>query len=132
MLKKIAVFNHKGGVSKTTTTFHLGWSIAKRGHKVLLVDADSQCNLTLFGLGYTEYQNFYETDNKNNLNDALMPAFRSQPRLIEPVDCLKIPRNDNLFLLPGHLDFSENEVQLGVSFQLSNAFGTMKNLPGAF
>ena len=34
--------------------------------------------------------------------------------------------------MPGHLDFSENEVQLGVSLQLSNAFGSMKNLPGAF
>ena len=39
---------------------------------------------------------------------------------------------DDLFLLPGHIDFSENEVQLGVSMQLSETFGTMKNLPGAF
>jgi cellulose biosynthesis protein BcsQ len=45
---------------------------------------------------------------------------------------LRNHRNDNLFLLPGNIDFSENEVQMGVSFQLSNALGTMKNLPGAF
>ncbi len=131
-LKKIAIFNHKGGVSKTTTSFHLGWAIAKSGKKVILVDGDSQCNLTLFVLGYTKYQNFYETDNKRNLKSALDPAFKSQPRLIEPVDCLKVPLNNSLLLLPGHLDFSENEVQLGVSLQLSSAFGTMKNLPGAF
>lgn len=132
MLKKIAVFNHKGGVSKTTTSFNLGWSLARNGKRVVLVDADSQCNLTLYALGYTEYQNFYETSNEQNINDALAPAYKSQPKLIEPVNCIHIPRNNNVLLLPGHLNFSENEVQLGISMQLSNAFGAMKNLPGAF
>jgi cellulose biosynthesis protein BcsQ len=40
MAKKIALFNHKGGVSKTTTTFHLGWMLAAKGKKVLMVDTD--------------------------------------------------------------------------------------------
>lgn len=132
MLKKIAVFNHKGGVSKTTTSFNLGWSIARRNKKVILIDADSQCNLTLYVLGYNNYSDFYETNNDNNIYNSLAPAFKSQPRLIEPVNCLSVSRNENLLLLPGHLDFSENEVQLGISLQLSNAFGSMQNLPGAF
>lgn len=132
MIKKIAVFNHKGGVSKTTTVFNLGWSLAKKGKKVLLVDADSQCNLTLFVLGHQAYLDFYEHNNTNNINDALSPAYKSQPKLIQPVECLSLPKNENLFLLPGHLNFSENEVQLGISLQLSNAFSSMKNLPGAF
>lgn len=38
---------------------------------------------------------------------------------------------NNLFLLPGNLDFTENEVQLGIAMQLSNALGSMENLPGA-
>ncbi|NCR83094.1 MAG: ParA family protein [Microcystis aeruginosa K13-10] len=29
MVQKIAFFNHKGGVSKTTTTFNLGWMLAE-------------------------------------------------------------------------------------------------------
>jgi cellulose biosynthesis protein BcsQ len=51
MTKVISIFNHKGGVSKTTTTFHLGWMLARLGHRVLLVDADPQCNLTGVTLG---------------------------------------------------------------------------------
>lgn len=34
------MFNNKGGVSKTTTAFNLGWILAERGHRVLLVDGD--------------------------------------------------------------------------------------------
>ena len=49
-MKKIAIFNHKGGVAKTTTTFNLGSAIARQGKKVLLVDTDSQCNLTLYSM----------------------------------------------------------------------------------
>ena len=40
MAQRIALFNHKGGVSKTTTTFNLGWMLASKGKKVILVDAD--------------------------------------------------------------------------------------------
>ena len=38
MVKIIALFNNKGGVSKTTTTFHLGWKLADMGYKTLIVD----------------------------------------------------------------------------------------------
>ena len=51
MAIKIVLFNHKGGVSKTTTTFHLGWMLASKGHRVILVDADPQCNLSGLILG---------------------------------------------------------------------------------
>ena len=44
--KIIVLFNHKGGVSKTTTTYNLGWMLTQFGKKVLFVDGDPQCNLT--------------------------------------------------------------------------------------
>ncbi len=41
----IAVFNHKGGTGKTTTSVHLAAGLAREGHRVLLVDTDGQGNI---------------------------------------------------------------------------------------
>lgn len=46
-MKLISVFNNKGGVGKTTLTFHLANCLAEMGHKTLLIDVDPQCNLTI-------------------------------------------------------------------------------------
>ena len=46
----IAVANEKGGVAKTTTTLSMGGALVEAGFEVLLVDLDTQANLTL-GLG---------------------------------------------------------------------------------
>jgi cellulose biosynthesis protein BcsQ len=49
-MKSISIFNNKGGVGKTTLTYHAAYALAELGHKTLLIDLDPQSNLTLFGL----------------------------------------------------------------------------------
>jgi len=130
---RIVFFNHKGGVSKTTTTFHLGWKLAERGSKVLLVDADPQCNLT--GLIMQEdFESYYvEEDTKyKNLMSGVSPAFEGKPEPISAFDCYNLQNNNNLFLLPGHPNLTELEPALSFSQTSNNAFATMQNLPGAF
>ncbi len=43
----ISIINYKGGTGKTTTALNFGAALAKKRKKVLLLDFDSQCNLTL-------------------------------------------------------------------------------------
>jgi chromosome partitioning protein len=49
--KVISIFNNKGGVGKTTITWNLGDSLARKGKKVLLIDFDPQSNLSIAVLG---------------------------------------------------------------------------------
>ncbi|MDG1277887.1 MAG: AAA family ATPase [Algoriphagus sp.] len=49
-MQTISIMNHKGGTGKTTSSINNGAGLAKKGHKVLLLDIDSKANLTE-GLG---------------------------------------------------------------------------------
>lgn len=131
MHKTIALFNHKGGVSKTTTTFNLGWMLSQKGKRVVMIDTDPQCNLTGLILGDT-LDEFYTSNPNRNIHSALAPAFLSQPREITAVECVEVDDRPGLFLLPGHVNLSEYEVTLGIAQELAGSIQTLKNLPGAF
>ncbi|MFF7034658.1 ParA family protein [Streptomyces griseus] len=153
MAKIISIFNHKGGVSKTTTTFNLGWMLAEMGKRVIMVDADPQSNLTGVALGMleppqpdfsddaqserfsateAEKGRFFEHNTEKTLYGALKPAFESEPRLLEPVECIEIPDRPGLYILPGHLQLGEYEVSLSIAQELSGSLVALKNIPGAF
>jgi len=134
MAKQIALFNHKGGVSKTTSTFNLGWMLAKKGKKVIIVDCDPQCNLTGMVLGYkksNEFDAIYKGKGVRNIRDGLAPAFESRPTAVEPVICVAIKGQQNMILLPGHIGLAEYEVTLGIAQELTGSLVTLQNLPGS-
>ncbi|KKI22244.1 ParA family protein [Sphingomonas sp. Ag1] len=134
-MKQIAVFNHKGGVAKTTMTFHLGWMLASLGKKVMLVDCDPQCNLTGVFLGDIDTEDYpfeSETPQKpRNIRDAIRPAFESRPYMIEPTELQESTAQPGLFILPGHVGLAEYESQLAVAHELSNTLSALQNIPGA-
>ncbi|MCA9529541.1 MAG: ParA family protein, partial [Myxococcales bacterium] len=56
--RRIAVFNHKGGTGKTTTSIGLAAGLAEYGYRVLLVDADGQGNVAA-SLGVAPQKGLY-------------------------------------------------------------------------
>jgi cellulose biosynthesis protein BcsQ len=108
--------------------------LAKKGKKVLLVDADPQCNLTGLILGYSDnvdFEKFYTKYPDLNLKAALKPAYESIPKLIEPIKPIEVKKNKNLFLIPGHINLSEYEITLGIAQELSSSIQALKNIPGS-
>lgn len=134
MSQVVAFFNHKGGVSKTTTAFNLAWKLAERGRNVLLVDADPQCNLTGLVLGYsgeTELENFYKSNAGQTLADGLRPAFESRPEPLQPLRPFSVPTRPGLSIVPGHIDIAEYETTLGIAQELSGSIYALRNVPGS-
>jgi chromosome partitioning protein len=83
---KIAIVGFKGGIGKTTTCVNLGAALALRGHRVLLIDTDTQANVAI-ALGQNDY--------KHSLADVLT-------RKVQAEECIVKARN-NLDLLPSDI-----------------------------
>ncbi len=61
-MKIISIVNQKGGVGKSTTAYAVGFGLAHKDKKVLLIDIDPQCNLSFSANADLE---------RNNILDAL-------------------------------------------------------------
>ncbi|OUJ70450.1 ParA family protein [Hymenobacter crusticola] len=72
-MKTICFANHKGGVGKTTSTLNVGQVLASRGSRVLLIDSDSQTNLSMaFDRQSTRHLGeLLESDGKTPLTDLM-------------------------------------------------------------
>ena len=133
MPHRILLFNHKGGVGKTTSAYNIGWKLSQTGLRVLLVDGDSQVNLTARALG-ERFEDYYAEDSPtrlNNIYDAVRPVFEGRPHPIESFECPTAENNDQLYLLPGHPDLSALEGQISLAQETRGTLSVTKNIPGA-
>ncbi len=132
-MKIISLFNHKGGVSKTTTTFNLGWMLAEQGHKTLIVDADPQCNLTALVLGYNsidDIDTFYAANPNCDIYSCVKPVIDGSLGKVITAKPLGTG-NPNLSLLCGNITLSEIETQISVALTTSAAIPAIRNIPGS-
>jgi cellulose biosynthesis protein BcsQ len=125
-MKILSVFNNKGGVGKTTLTFHLAHALSEMGKKVLIIDADPQCNLSIYAVKDEDLGEIWHTEDrfidngfeetKSELQPLAFESLHNSPRsihyLLKPtedgvgeIDDLPPPffLNENLDLVPGRL-----------------------------
>ncbi|TNE82505.1 MAG: ParA family protein [Bacteroidetes bacterium] len=98
-MKIISVFNNKGGVGKSTLTYHLGNKLSELGHRVLMVDLDPQCNLTICAMMEEELHQIWEAE--DSFIDDYQSAFSQKPEIIES------PRSIHFILKPTEDGISE-------------------------
>lgn len=116
-MKIITLYNHKGGVSKTTTTFNLCNYISGTGKKVLMVDADPQCNLTEIAMAtiikrldeQSEKENLIKDLPGSNILDVLNQRIKGDSAFID-LDKVEVCQvAEHLDLIRGSVDLSSIE-----------------------
>ena len=119
-MRIVAILNQKGGVGKTTTAVNLGAALARSGHRVLLVDCDSQANLT-------DHLGVDAEAAGSSIYDVLTEG--------APVpDAVAATSTERLFVLPADEDLAAAEQELAGEmareFRLRRALGVLD--PGAY
>ena len=120
------MFNQKGGVGKTTSTYELGYNLSRMGFRVLMVDADPQASLATTinphisesleeGLRYSSSleEKFDQGRGElSRIDHIFYRSIQSEPDVtpsdddyIKKVTILPVHKYSNLYYIPGALEF---------------------------
>lgn len=102
-MKLISIFNHKGGVGKTTITYNLAFALAELGSTVVMADLDPQANLSIMSLD--NYEGFID-EGGWTISSGLQPLVSGEGDYSRP----ELQRLDQrVFLLPCDIDLADFE-----------------------
>jgi cellulose biosynthesis protein BcsQ len=100
-MESIVFFNNKGGVGKTTLLCNVGAYLSLvLGKKVLVIDADPQCNTTSYCLGEKNIEKLYSSDKRDTIENFLTPIRRAKGYAAGRVEPIKTERF-GFDLIPG-------------------------------
>ncbi|UYK97190.1 ParA family protein [Pantoea stewartii] len=100
-MNSIVFFNNKGGVGKTTLLCNVGAYLSlELGKKVLVIDADPQCNTTSYCLGEKRIDEIYNNDKRDTIENFLNPVRRGKGYTTSRITPVKTERF-GFDLIPG-------------------------------
>ncbi len=116
-MKLVSIFNNKGGVGKTTYLYHIAHLLERQGKIVLLVDLDSQCNLSAYSLSDNDLERSWKAARGNSIWIAVEPVYQGigNIRQRQPTQP-NFLNYRNLYLIPGDVLLSYYEDILGDSW----------------
>ena len=109
---RITIYNHKGGVGKTTLAVNIAFALSSLEKTVLLIDSDPQCNLTSYLLDddvVDELLNDSGSEDGQTIWSAVKPVIDNTGS-VRLVNLMNI---GDISLLPGDIRLSEFEEFLG-------------------
>ncbi len=99
----LTFFNNKGGVGKTSLIYHLAWTFASSGKRVVAVDLDPQSNLTSAFLDEERIEQIWNEQTTGSTIYHCVKPLMSVGDIVEPV-LQKIEKD--LYLIPGTVELS--------------------------
>ncbi|WP_080796885.1 AAA family ATPase [Corynebacterium pacaense] len=125
-MKTLSFFNNKGGVGKTTLSTNIASDFADRGHRVLYVDCDPQCNATQLMLTEEQTAAIYDSrvdpadSTKESLSHSIYKLFIPLREGEPTIDTEITPVHSDRFgvdVLPGHPSLSQIEDVMSEAWQ---------------
>jgi cellulose biosynthesis protein BcsQ len=92
--------------------YHVAHLLSKQGSTVLMVDCDSQCNLTAYSLSDTEIRKSWQDDG-NSIFRNIEPVYATTGDIRDRKPSKVLNAKGNLFIVPGDLRLSNFEDRLG-------------------